>query len=163
MPKLDHLSLSVKLHDPHVICITESWLCKNISDDELSLSGYQLFRLDRDRHGGGVLVYVSLLFSVTLHPLPPPSLELISFSIHLNKIQFCICVFYRPPNSPRCIFDTLSSYLVSICANNFHNFILLGDFNVNFDNVSHPLYSNLCNVSTMFNMSQSVDWTGGLD
>ena len=75
--------------------------------------------------GGGGLVYVSLLFSVTLHPLPPPSLELISFSIHLNKIQFCICVFYRPPNSPRCIFDTLSSYLVSICANNFHNFIFI--------------------------------------
>lgn len=35
----------------------------------------------------GVLVYVSLLFSVTLHPLPPPSLELISFSVHFNNVR----------------------------------------------------------------------------
>ena len=46
--------------------------------------------------------------------------------------------------------------MVSICANNFHNFILLGDFNVNFDNVSHPLYSDLCDLSTMLNMYQVV-------
>ena len=50
---MDHLFLSVKLHDPHIICVTEYWLSKDISDDELSLPGYQLFRLDRDRHGGG--------------------------------------------------------------------------------------------------------------
>ena len=101
-------------------------------------------------------MYVSLLFSVTPHFLPPPSLELISLSIHSDKVQFRICIFYRPPNSTRYIFDTLCSYLVSICANNFHNFVLLGDFNVNFDDVSHPLYSDLCDLSTMLNMSQVV-------
>ena len=104
LPKLDDLILSVKLHNPHVICITESWLSNDISDNELSLTGYQLFRLDRNRHGGGVLMYVSLLFSVTLHPLPPPSLDLISLSINFKNFQFCICVFYRPPSSTRCIF-----------------------------------------------------------
>ena len=83
-------------------------------------------------------------------------LELISLSFYFNKIQICTCVFYRPPNSTRCIFDTLCSYLVSICANKFHNFVLLGDFNVNYDNESNPLHHDLCNLSSMFNISQVV-------
>lgn len=34
---MDHLYLSVKLCDPHVICITESWFSGDILDDELSM------------------------------------------------------------------------------------------------------------------------------
>ena len=33
--------------DPHVIGITESWANKDISDGELGLTGYVLFRGDR--------------------------------------------------------------------------------------------------------------------
>ena len=50
---MDHLFLSVKLHDPHIICGTESWLSKDISDDELSLPGYQLFVLKETVMVGG--------------------------------------------------------------------------------------------------------------
>ena len=48
-----------------------------------------------DHHGGeGVLnVCFTVFFSVTPHLLPPPSLELISLSIHSDKVQFCICIF----------------------------------------------------------------------
>ena len=71
-------------------------------------------------------MYVSLLFSVTPHFLPPPSLELISLSIHSDKAEFCICIFIAHPIRPD-VFLILCVPLVSICANNFHNFILLGD------------------------------------
>ena len=37
-------------HQPDVICIVESWLDKEISDSELSLSGYNVSRVDRNRH-----------------------------------------------------------------------------------------------------------------
>ena len=93
LPKLDNLFIYVKLYDPHIICVTESWLSKDISDDELSLPGYHLFRLDRDRHGGGVLIYVLLSFSVTLHPPPPPSLELISLSFYFIRFKFVFVFF----------------------------------------------------------------------
>ena len=43
---------------PAVICITESWLCADISDDDIYVPDYVIFRRDRNRHGGGVVVYV---------------------------------------------------------------------------------------------------------
>jgi len=44
--------------DLDVICIVESWLNAEILDAEISLCGYQCYRRDRNRHGGGVVVYI---------------------------------------------------------------------------------------------------------
>ena len=44
---------------PHIIGITESWANNDITDAELVLEGYAMFRKDRmGRKGGGVLVYI---------------------------------------------------------------------------------------------------------
>ena len=44
--------------DPHIIGITESWANTDITDAELGLSGYAMFRRDRiGRRGGGVILY----------------------------------------------------------------------------------------------------------
>ena len=45
--------------DPHIIGITESWANTDITDAELGLTGYVMFRSDRiGRRGGGVILYV---------------------------------------------------------------------------------------------------------
>ena len=45
--------------DPHIIGITESWANIDITDAELGLTGYVMFRKDRiGRRGGGVILYV---------------------------------------------------------------------------------------------------------
>ena len=45
--------------DPHIIGINESWANKDISDAELGLTGYIMFRRDRiGRTGGGVILYI---------------------------------------------------------------------------------------------------------
>ena len=45
--------------DPHIIDITESWANTDITDSELGLTGYVMFRRDRiGRRGGGVILYV---------------------------------------------------------------------------------------------------------
>ena len=45
--------------DPHIIGITESWANTDITDAELGLRGYVMFRRDRiGRRGGGVILYV---------------------------------------------------------------------------------------------------------
>ena len=58
VPKLDELLTLVQCEHPDVICIVESWLNSDNLDSEISISpGYQVFPKDRNRHGGGVLVY----------------------------------------------------------------------------------------------------------
>ena len=45
--------------DPHIIGITESWANIDITDAELGLTGYVMFRRDRiERRGGRVISYV---------------------------------------------------------------------------------------------------------
>ena len=59
MNKKSELNIMVNDSDPHIIGITESWANRDITDAELGLEGYVMFRKDRmGRRGGGVLLYV---------------------------------------------------------------------------------------------------------
>ena len=91
--------------DPHIICITESWLSGDIQDSEILIPGYQSLSNDRNRHGGGVLMYVSHRFTVNLLPFHP-SLEVLTVSLHSGNLKFCLPSFYRPPSSSVEVFST---------------------------------------------------------
>ena len=45
-------------NDIDIIGLCETWLDKAISDSEVSISGYNVFRNDRDVNGGGFAIYV---------------------------------------------------------------------------------------------------------
>jgi hypothetical protein len=63
--KLDLIEHEFQEYD--VICISESHLDKSIDNDEIKLKSFQNpVRLDRNRHGGGVTIYVknSLYYKV---------------------------------------------------------------------------------------------------
>ena len=57
--KKKKLNIMVEDIDPHIIGITESWANTDITDAELGLTGYVMFRRDRiGRRGGGVILYI---------------------------------------------------------------------------------------------------------
>ena len=57
--KKNELNIIVEDTDPHIIGITESRANTDITNDELGLTGYVMFRRDRiGRRGGGVILYV---------------------------------------------------------------------------------------------------------
>ena len=59
MNKKSELNIMVNDSDPHIIGITEYWANKDITDAELGLEGYVMYRKDRmGRRGGGVLLNV---------------------------------------------------------------------------------------------------------
>ena len=52
--KKTELNIMVEDTDPHIIGIIESWANTDITDAELGLTGYVMFRRDRTgRRGGG--------------------------------------------------------------------------------------------------------------
>ncbi|XP_068734542.1 uncharacterized protein [Montipora capricornis] len=64
--KMDELNILV-LHCPnlHILAFTESLLDNSISNGEVSLPGYSIFRSDRtNRRGGGIAIYVKETLSV---------------------------------------------------------------------------------------------------
>ena len=153
---MDHLSLSIVTYNPHIICIAETWLGREINSSELDIPGYKLYRRDRNRQGGGVLMYIVDFMSVSLFPDPDPHLELLALSVSHNNFKINLCLFYRPPNSGSHIFDILVSYINLICVGSFSNLIFIGDFNVNFADASHPHYNSLHEIMSLYSLSQYV-------
>ena len=141
------------------MCIVETWLDNSVSDNELYLSNYQLFRLDRNRHGGGIAIYVhfSLSCSIILQG-GPFDLEFLSISVlsHSSFCKLCLCLFYRPPSSHVSIFDNLFHTLQILNPAKFSSFLLLGDFNVNFCNPDHFLFSHIRDIMLSFSLNQVV-------
>ena len=87
-----------------------------------------------------------------------PDLEFISVSISSGfySEKLCLCLIYRPPSSPVSIFDDLCMSLFLLNPNQFSNFLLIGDFNVNLLNKTHYLFSYINDILCSFSLSQVV-------
>ena len=72
-----------------ILCIVETWLNSDISNSEIMISGYQLFWKDRDRHGGGVLIFVRACFLVKVL-CDYDNLELLTSVYILSHANFTI-------------------------------------------------------------------------
>lgn len=157
LPKIDELRALSLAHKPHLICVVETWLDNNIKDCEIHIENYDSIRLDRNRHGGGVMFFVikSLSYNVILSG--PSDLEFIVLQIKSFYCAFTVGLFYRPPNAPVCIFDNLLNSLCSqVGVSLLSNFILLGDFNINMTNPHSHLYSKIQSFALSLCLSQIV-------
>lgn len=104
LPKIDDLRAICSVYSPDVVCIVESWLDDTIDDAEILVEGYSVSRLDRNRHGGGVILYVKNIFSCKVMYKGSPQFECIIVSVRCtcfnnHSPDFSIALFYRPPNS----------------------------------------------------------------
>ena len=57
-------------------------------------------------------------------------------------VEKCLSLFYRPPSSSVEVLYSLHSYLESINIPQFSSFVLIGDFNINFLDRTHPSFSS---------------------
>jgi len=152
-PKMDCLHALVSIHKPDAICIVETWLCPDITAVEISLPGYSAVRLDRDRHGGGIILFVADLYNVKQGPL---DLEFLLVSVQCAPFKLSVAVLYRSPSSHISYFDNLYSILESFNPSLFRNLVLVGDFNVDFCKSSHTLYQKLLTILSSFSLTQVV-------
>ena len=67
-------------------------------------------------------------------------LELAIVLVYKDNCRVCIALFYTQFSCS--YFDNFCTTLHSLDPVLFSNFVLLGDFNINFYNPNHPLYSN---------------------
>ena len=94
LPKFDYLISSVSIYHPHIICIVKTWLCSKISSTEIEIPGYQLYCKDRNRQGGGILMYVANRMLVSLFPDPGPNLEFLTLSARFSNSRMS----FLPPS-----------------------------------------------------------------
>ena len=83
-----------------ILCLNEKRLSRNVLDAEINIEGYDIYRKDRNREGGGVAVYVRNYLNTNIkHELINDEIEAIFMEIKpTHNKPFLLCAVYRPPN-----------------------------------------------------------------
>jgi len=85
----------------HIIFISEAKVDSTYSDSQFAIPGYTLYRNDRKKVGGGILVYISTLLPCKGLRISRAykTLEPLAGEIRIGTIDMIAIGVYRPPKS----------------------------------------------------------------
>lgn len=92
-----------------IVCMTETWLGNVVTDQMISIEGYNLLRNDRDRHGGGLCIYIrnNLSFKILQSSIPcnpmnsTSTTEFLVIEVRSGLEPFLLSLYYNPPDNDR--------------------------------------------------------------
>ena len=80
-----------------LLAVTETFLSDAIFDGELFDSGYSVHRMDRYRHGGGVMLIIKDSVVATRRQKMEMDCELLWVELASSPLNVLVSVFYNPP------------------------------------------------------------------
>ena len=155
---VDELRLMLSDSEIDVFDINESKIDNTVKDSEISIPGYNMIRRDRNRFGGGVVVYIREIHSFCERKdLNSDDLEMICIEICKTRSRpFLISAWYRPPNSEIKLFDFFEIFL-SKCDAESKELLVIGDINCNMIKSPKDSSTNkLIFLSTLYNLEQLI-------
>lgn len=134
--------------------LSETWLTKSILDHDISINGYNVFRCDRPRKGGGVAIYIKNTFHATL--LSSVSItkqyEFLALKLDFQQGQsFTVVGCYRSPSASSEALNSISNYISGL---NPGELVLVGDLNLDWLSSASDGLKTICNL---LNLSQLID------
>ena len=130
----DLIGFATALHDFDIITLSETWLGPVIPDGQINIPGYDLYRKDRNRNGGGVCMYIKNIIPhkhVTIYDSPVH--ESVWVEVYLGKFKHLIGTFYRPPGQlvaeSDAFLDAFQTCIDLAHSKHYTSINILGDFN----------------------------------
>ena len=113
-----------------IMLLSETKLDNTFKSSEFIMDGFHIpIRKDRDRNGGGLLLYINEDIAATeLKPTIPDDIEAVFVELNLRSHKWLLAGLYKPRSQDNQYF--LNTVLSSINHLNYDNVILLGDFNM---------------------------------
>ena len=152
----------VDTYDVVAIAVQETKLCDRISDKQLEIKGFNLFRQDRTENGGGVALYIRsdlIPRRVVIQNLSP-HLELVAAMFKYRNRYLFATSACRPPNQPAAArdetLDSLADFLAGLGDNGVKNLLFGGD--LNFDALDVPYFRPVQEILDEFNLIEGVDF-----
>ena len=123
--KVDLLQLEISNHQSDIVILTETHLSSSISDTEIFSSNFTVFRQDRNRHGGDVLIAAVSPCKIVHRDDINTDAEILVVEIMLKHNQkITLMVFYRPPNNELHSLEELQRVIDEIST---PEYIIVGD------------------------------------
>ena len=126
----------------------------------MHIPGFNLFRFDRNRNGGGVAIYCADSLPCCLLSCTRSSsgVESLWVSVRLGCFHPYLAVgcFYRPPGASSCSLNDVCDNIESMMLNK--KFVVVcGDFNVNLLDLSKPLSKSFQQFITSHSLIQPIN------
>ena len=152
------MEITLKDQDIDIIGLSETRLDSEITDNEVKIDGYNIFRRDRNRNGGGVAIYVKESLPPPVIKLKSDTLELISLEIKQNHAKpFLVVCWYRPPTDgvDDTAFENLRHVSIDLEKEN-KEIILFGDTNCDLKNKQNKNAKKLDMIYCEFQLEQLI-------
>lgn len=137
MNKGSEISSLIDEQKPHILALTEFGAGNDITDGELGISGYTLYRGNHSSGGGGLGKGAAVYVSDALNHSACPNLDVEGFDCSTwimvklsNRKNLLIGVIYRSPNSNEQNNERLLTMLKQAAATRFDYLTICGDFNL---------------------------------
>lgn len=127
LPKLDMVRIWVSSTDADIVIISETWLMKSITNEDISIFGYKVYRTDRPKKGGGVAIYVKSRFDASIVPSESicKQLELLALKVEIAKsLSMNVVGCYTSATK-----EALSSLIHLLSKLNYNELLMAGDLN----------------------------------
>ena len=142
------------------VAVSETRLTKHTPSDRSNIHNFNLFRSDRkNKRGGGVAIFLRNHYNakVIKTPCDKEIPEMLWLEVTIAKKKVALGVLYKPPKIPYSVFINLYECLVGIYAK-YPDTILMGDFNINFENLEAPGTKFLIeNFIEPFSLKQTIE------
>uniref|UniRef100_A0A3B3HCE9 Reverse transcriptase domain-containing protein n=1 Tax=Oryzias latipes TaxID=8090 RepID=A0A3B3HCE9_ORYLA len=152
-PKMDMVKIWFTSTEADIVIISETWLTKSITNEDINVNGYNVYRTDRPKKGGGVAIYVKSRFeaSTVMSKSIPKQLELLVLNVKLAKsLSITVVGCYRPPSATKEALSSLKDLLSRI---NYGELLMVGDFNWDWSSTASEDFKSLCDS---INLSQLI-------
>ena len=126
----------------------------------LGLPGFELHRLDRDSHGGGIAVYTNRsIKSKRRKDLESNGIEMLVLDVRCKKESILLCSIYRPPSNTVSYWGDIEIAIEKLklsAKDAGKQLLLVGDFNVNVGDPSHAHFHHFQNFCSRFQLANYV-------
>lgn len=131
--KMSELRDRVENSDYDIVAVTETWANEQVTDAELTMSGFSAYRKDRvGAKGGGLIIYINnrLRGWINEDLTDSPFKESLWCNVQLKQQLLLVGLCYRSPTSSSTNNELLLQLLEkAVLQNNPDHMLIMGDFN----------------------------------
>ena len=122
--------MSLIKNNVDILMISETKLDESFPDGQFTVKGYSKpFRLDRNKNGGGIMLYVREDIPARLISVEKSPIEAMFIEINLRNRKWLSCCSYNPNKATNERHIEALSKSINLHSSLYDNFIFLGDFN----------------------------------
>ena len=155
LPKLHEVHMLLEEHGFDLFTVTETWLGPDISDDDIQIDGYRLYRHDRVGRGGGVCWYVRSGMRCERVEVDS-AIEQLWVRVFFGGTTVSCGVIYRPPNCcPNQFLGSLEDTLSNVVLAS-DEVLCLGDLNIDMLKLDFPMTVQLLQTLEIYGLQQYI-------